>query len=167
MANSDEKFQRKFWNALDKSPFVMLALSGNDRGHSQPMTAQFDDDFCDQLYFFTSSDNGYVKGLQAGQSDAVVSFSSKGHDLFASLHGRLSIDNDEKKIDKFWSKTTAAWFDQGREDPKITLLRLDLGRAEIWEAGSGSFLEEMFTAVVKDNAWHAAKEHQTETRFAG
>ena len=166
MADSGIDFQEKFWDAMDKSPFVMLALQGEDRAHSQPMTAQFDKDLCDQLYFFTSSDSGFVKGINSGHSDAVISYSSKGHDLFASVHGRLSVDNDPAKIDKFWSKMTAAWFDQGREDPKVTLLRLDLGRAEIWEAGTGSFLEEMFTAVVKGNAWHAAKDHQKETRFA-
>lgn len=166
MSKSDTDFQDKFWNALEKSPFVMLALNGEDRSHSQPMTAQFHKDLCNEIYFFTSSENGFVKGIQQGNTDAVISFSSKGHDLFASVHGRLSVDDDEAKKDKFWSKMTAAWFDEGREDPRVTLLRLDLGRAEIWEAGTGSFLEEMFTAVIKDNAWHAAKDHQTETRFA-
>ncbi|MEE4350933.1 MAG: pyridoxamine 5'-phosphate oxidase family protein [Pacificimonas sp.] len=163
---TDIDFKKKFWSELEDSPFVMLALSGSDRSHSQPMTAQFDDDYCNDLYFFTSSDNGFVKGLQSGSTDAVVSYSAKGHDFFASIHGRLVIDNDRTKIDKFWSPMVSAWFDGGKDDPKVTLLRMDLGRAEFWEAGTGSFLKEMASTLWNDTASEEAREHQTETRFA-
>ncbi|MEM8826500.1 MAG: pyridoxamine 5'-phosphate oxidase family protein, partial [Pseudomonadota bacterium] len=148
---ADIDFKRKFWDELEDSPFVMLALSGADRAHSQPMTAQFDDDYCDQLFFFTSRQNGYVKGLNAGYSDAVISYAAKGHDLFASVHGQLSIDNDPAKIDKFFSPMVSAWYEGGRDDPDLVLMRMDLARAEIWEAGTGSFMKEMASAIFGDS----------------
>ncbi|MHB9878860.1 pyridoxamine 5'-phosphate oxidase family protein [Pacificimonas sp. ICDLI1SI03] len=163
---TDDDFKKKFWKHLDDSPFVMLAISGNDHSHSQPMTAQFDDDFPNDLYFFTSSQNGFVKAAQAGERDAVVSFSSKGHDFFASVHGLLTIDNDEAKIDKFWSPMVAAWFEEGRDDPQVTLIRMDLGRAEFWEAGTGSFMKEMASAIFNKSAHEQGRKHQRETRFA-
>lgn len=163
---TDCDFKSRFWNELKDSPFVMLALAGNDRSHSQPMTAQFDDEYPNDIYFFTSRDNGFVKGLMAGHCDAVISFSSKGHDLFASIHGRLSIDTDQQKIDKFFSPMVSAWFEQGRTDPKLTLMKMDLGRAEFWEAGKGSFFEEMISVIWNDTAHEAAKKHNRETRFA-
>ncbi|MBZ6378397.1 hypothetical protein B5C34_13085 [Pacificimonas flava] len=162
----DIDFKKKFWSELDDSPFVMLALAGDDRGHSQPMTAQFDDDFPNDLYFFTSRQNGFVKGLEKGFSDATASYSAKGHDFFASVHGRLAIDNDRAKIDKFWSPMVSAWFEGGKDDPNVVLIRMDLDRAEFWEAGTGSFLEEMASAVWNESAAEAAKKHNTETRFA-
>ncbi|MGB3723859.1 MAG: pyridoxamine 5'-phosphate oxidase family protein [Pacificimonas sp.] len=158
-------FKADFWKHLDDSAFVMLSLPAIDGGHSQPMSVQFDDDYPDQLYFFTSSDSGWVKGLRE-TNRALVNHVAKGHDFFSSIHGMIAIDNDPAKIDKFWSPVVAAWFEQGREDPKVTLLRMDLGRAEFWEAGTGSFLKEMASAIFNETAHEEAKKHHIETRFA-
>ena len=61
-----------------------------------------------------------------------ATFGSKGHDLFATIHGTLQVDNDRAVIDRLWNRYVAAWFDGGKDDPKLTLLRLDPERAEIW-----------------------------------
>jgi len=39
-------------------------------------------------------------------------------------------------IDKLWKKFVAAWFEGGKEDPKLCLLRFDAEQAEIWEDAS-------------------------------
>ena len=39
-------------------------------------------------------------------------------------------------IDRLWNPNVAAWYENGRNDPKLALLRLDAERAEIWESGS-------------------------------
>ena len=63
---------------------------------------------------------------------AIATFASKGHDLFATIHGRLSLDNDGAVIDRLWNRYVAAWYEGGKDDPKLALLRLDPERAEIW-----------------------------------
>ena len=50
----------------------------------------------------------------------------------ASIHGRVSLDNDPAVIDRLWNRYVAAWFEGGKDDPKRALLRLDSERAEIW-----------------------------------
>ncbi len=35
-------------------------------------------------------------------------------------------------IEKLWNPYVAAWFEGGKDDPKVTLLRLDPEHAEIW-----------------------------------
>ncbi len=35
-----------------------------------------------------------------------------------------------------WNKWVAAWYDGGKEDPKLVLLRFDPSSAEIWRDGS-------------------------------
>jgi general stress protein 26 len=70
---------------------------------------------------------------------AIATFASKGHDLFASIHGRVSLDNDRAVIDRLWNRYVAAWFAGGKDDPKLALLRLDPERAEIW-ADASSFM---------------------------
>jgi general stress protein 26 len=35
-------------------------------------------------------------------------------------------------IDRLWNRYVAAWFEAGKDDPKLAVLRLDPERAEIW-----------------------------------
>ena len=108
----------------------MLGLDGVEDGHVRPMTAQFEKD-PSPIWFFASTDNELVKSLPRGVR-AIATFASKGHDLYATLHGTLSLYNDRATIDRFWNRYVAAWFEGGKNDPKLALLRLDAGHAEIW-----------------------------------
>ncbi|HEV7606721.1 MAG TPA: pyridoxamine 5'-phosphate oxidase family protein [Steroidobacteraceae bacterium] len=133
MTEAEYKLESKLWKALKSDRTVMLGLSGIEEGHSQPMTAQIlhDEDERGPIWFFTSKDNDLVRALNETHR-AVVHFSSKGHDLFASLHGELSIDNDRAVIDQLWNSFIAAWFKGGKDDPKLQLIRLDPQRAQVW-----------------------------------
>jgi general stress protein 26 len=84
------------------------------------------------IWVFTSRETAIVQNLGTG-SRAIATFASKGHDVFATVHGRLTVDNDRATIERLWNPFVAAWFEQGKDDPKLTLLRLDAERAEIWE----------------------------------
>ncbi len=48
------------------------------------------------------------------------------------MHGGLTLDNNPATIDRLWNRYVAAWFEGGKSDPKLALLRLDAERAEIW-----------------------------------
>ena len=127
---SEAEIEAKFWKALKSDRTMMLGLDGVDHGHARPMTAQFETDR-GPIWFFTTKDNGLVQGLSEGDR-AVATFAAKDHDLFATLHGRLSLDNDRATIDRLWNRFVAAWFEGGKDDPKLALLRLDAEHAEIW-----------------------------------
>ena len=81
--------------------------------------------------FFTARDNAIVQKLGQGNR-AIATFASKGHDIFATVHGTLSVDRNRATIDKLWNRFVAAWFEGGKDDPKLVLLRLDAEKAEIW-----------------------------------
>jgi general stress protein 26 len=98
------------------------------------MTAQFEND-CSPIWFFTSTENALVKALPRGRR-AIATFASKGHDLFAAVHGSLAVDTDPAVVDRLWNRFVAAWFERGKTDPKLALLRLDAERAEIWQDAS-------------------------------
>ena len=44
----------------------------------------------------------------------------------------MVIDTDRAVIDRLWNRFVAAWFEGGKDDPKLALLRFDAERAEIW-----------------------------------
>jgi general stress protein 26 len=125
-----QELEAKFWKSLGSDMTMMLGLDGVEEGHARPMTAQFEDDRS-PIWFFTTQDNGLVQALTRGDR-AIATFTSKDHDLFASLHGTLSLDTDRATIDRLWNRFVAAWYEKGKDDPKLALLRLDADRAEVW-----------------------------------
>jgi general stress protein 26 len=120
----------KFWKALKSDMTLMLGLDGAEDGHARPMTAQVEHTRS-PLWFFTARDNGIVQNLDQGNR-AIATFAAKGHDLFAAIHGDLKVDNDRAVIDRLWNRFVAVWYEGGKDDPKLVLLRFDVEHAEIW-----------------------------------
>lgn len=129
-----QELQDQFWEALASDRTMMLGLDGVKDGHARPMTALVDE-AKSPIWFFTATDTDLVEKLPQGKR-AVATFASKGHDLFATLHGSLHVDNDPAMIEKLWNPYVAAWFEGGKTDPKLALLRFDAERAEIWQDAS-------------------------------
>ncbi|MET0277813.1 MAG: pyridoxamine 5'-phosphate oxidase family protein [Pseudorhodoplanes sp.] len=125
-----QELKAKFWKALKSDMTMMLGLDGVEDGHARPMTAQFEDEHS-PIWFFTSKDNAIVQKLSLGNR-AIATFASKGHDLFATIHGSVAIERDRAVLDRLWNPYVAAWFPGGKDDPKLVLLRFDAERAEIW-----------------------------------
>ena len=128
---TDAEIKEKFWKSLKSDMTVMLGLVGVDDAHTRPMTAQVDEDQRDFIWFFTSTENELV-GQLSGETDAFLTYASKGHDIFAAVHGTLTVDNDREEIDRLWNRFVAAWFEKGKDDPKLVLLRFTPGDAQIW-----------------------------------
>ena len=128
--STPQELEAKFWKALKSDMTMMLGLDGVEDGHARPMTAQIED-ARSPIWFFTTQDNAIVEKLAKGNR-AMATFTSKKHDLFATIHGRVSIDKDRATIDRLWNRFVAAWYEGGKDDPKLVLLRLDAERAEIW-----------------------------------
>jgi general stress protein 26 len=126
MADTSE-IKQTLWKKMAASPFVMVGPADGS-AHSEPLTAQLDEDQTDTLFFFAGKDNRL-----AGGGKVMAQFVSKGHDFFACLSGTIARDNDFAMIDKLWNKQVEAWFPGGKDEPNLTLLRLDIDSAELWE----------------------------------
>lgn len=129
-----QELEEKFWKELGSDMTVMLGLSHAEAGHARPMTAQIENGR-GPIWFFTAKDTGIVQKLN-GTAPAFANFASKGHNLFASVTGKLTLDNDRAVIDRLWNTFIAAWYEGGKDDPKLALLRFDADEAEIWEDAS-------------------------------
>jgi general stress protein 26 len=143
----DREIEEKFWEALKDSPFVMLGVEGARDGATQPMTANFEDQDREQgrLYFFTANDHDLTRAI--GQSNrGIGAFSAKDHGLFASLRGELMIHNDRSTIDRLWNPIVAQWY-EGKDDPKLALVRFDIDDAKIWLSDVGGFLKLAFNKL--------------------
>jgi general stress protein 26 len=127
--HSQQEIERKFWKSLKTDRTVMLGLDG-EGGHTRPMTAQTEGER-GPIWFFASRDGELVQKLGMG-ARAFVAFGSRDHGLFATLQGQLDLDNNRAAIDHFWNPFVAAWYEGGKDDPRLALLRFDAEQAEIW-----------------------------------
>lgn len=161
----ETELRKKFWKELDDSAFVMLGLQGVEDSRTRPMTAQVDrPEGCDKedggtIYFFASRSEQLAKDM--GQSHrAIATFASKGHGLFAHIHGTLSLDNDRQVIERLWNPIIASWYKDGKDDPDLALIRFDTDRADIWEATPGATMKAAALKMLFDV--DPGKEHQDE-----
>lgn len=127
--------EQKFWKALKSDMTVMLGLADADEGHVRPMTAQLDGDE-GPIWFFGSKDSELARSLGAtGSRRAIFTFTEKGHLLFASVQGSLHVEKRPDMVDRLWNPFVAAWY-EGKDDPKLLLMRMDAGQGQIWLNGS-------------------------------
>lgn len=127
---NEAEMEARFWKALKSDRTLMLGLEG--AGHSQPMTAMLEEGReRGPIWIFTAKDTDIVRALGRG-GRARAQFVAKDHDLFAALDGRLTPDNDRAVIDRLWNRFVAAWFEGGKDDPNLQLLRFDPQDAQIW-----------------------------------
>ena len=129
MSNETE-IRDRFWRELKSERTIMLGLDGEPGGGMQPMTALVEEAGGGPLWIFTSKETDLARAIGGGKL-AHATFTGRKHDLFANISGRLAIDNDRAMIDRLWNPFVAAWF-EGKDDPRLTLLRFDAEHAKIW-----------------------------------
>ena len=136
MADIDSKdMESRLWTTLDHERIGMLGLVGENGGHFHPMTAFREDDL-GTIWFFTRRDTELVRSLVQG-GKAMFNLVSKDRELWACIGGTITEQHDAGRIDKYWGPVVAAWFPEGKDDPELTLLRLEPDDAEVWIANKG------------------------------
>jgi general stress protein 26 len=143
----EREIEQKFWRELKDSPFLMLGIEGARDGATQPMTAVFEDEDREAgtLWFFTARDHDLARAM-GPSSRAIAAFAGKGHGLFASLRGSLAAAQDTATIERLWNPVIAQWY-EGKDDPKLLLLRFDLDDAKIWLSDVEGFLKPAFNKL--------------------
>ena len=126
-----EKLKQQFWRALADSPYLFLELTGRS-DTAVPMSPQLDKDANSAIWFFT-----HTKSAFANLGPVTATFQGKGHDMFARFDGTLVRETSQDRFDQFWNNFVAAWYDEGKNDPDLLFLRMDLGNAEIWNGDIG------------------------------
>jgi general stress protein 26 len=84
-----------------------------------------------RLWFYVKSDSDIAIQAQ-GAAEALFVFISADRKLQASIRGVVSTNLDILHRDKYWNATVAAWYPKGKEDPGLTMLRLDCKDAQVW-----------------------------------
>lgn len=130
-----QELEAALWKGIDSDRTLMLGLEGVG-DHMRPMTALRDGE-ASTLWIFTSRDNDLVERLGSQRGAARACYVGNGHDLFACIDGTLQVDTDPAMVERLWNRFVAAWYEGGKTDPTLRLLRFEPAHAHIWENESG------------------------------
>lgn len=122
--------EKAFWKSLEHSNTGMLGI---DRPgyHHQPMTG-FGEPETGTIWFFTRDDTDFARDVATGAQTGMFCYQAKDEKLQACIPGRLAIDQDRERIDRFWNPVVAAWYPDGKDDPRLTLIRFDGDDGRVW-----------------------------------
>jgi general stress protein 26 len=107
---------------------LLTTITSSGDLHSRPLAVQ-DDDFDGDLWFFSQDPSPKTADIRDNRHVNVSLESGKG---FVSIAGTASIVRDAAKIDELWNTHAEAWFPEGREDPTVSLIKIEATSAEYW-----------------------------------
>jgi general stress protein 26 len=65
-----------------------------------------------------------------------LSFAKPADATYVSITGSSTLVYDRARIDELWSPMAKPWFPEGKDDPHLALLRVDVDSAEYWDSNS-------------------------------
>lgn len=144
MSKQDEHSREEHINRLDeliKGIKVGMLTTADTDGtlRSRPMATQqveFDGD----LWFFTNVDTAKTNEVEHDRR-VNVSYADPSDNRYISVSGSAQLIRDKSKAKEVWSPIYKAWFPKGLDDPNIALLKVQVEKAEYWDAPSSTIVQ--------------------------
>jgi general stress protein 26 len=105
---------------------------------TRPMSVQ---KVCDQGNFWFLSSSESDKNEEIKIDDRVQLFFLNTSDYeFLSVYGKASITRDKQKIDELWTDIAKAWFEDGKDDPRVTVIKVTPEEGFYWDTKNGKLI---------------------------
>lgn len=126
---------------LKSLPIAMFNTVAHDGSVvSRPLQVlEFDDEGV--LWFATGLDTDKAAEIRV-RPHIGLSFADHHANSFVSISGPARLVQDREKIDALWSPPMSIFFPQGKDDPNLTLVRVEVERAEYWN-GPGTLVGKL------------------------
>ena len=136
----------EFWNRISKVQAGMLATKDS---RPVPMSPYADRDE-NAIWFITAQGTDLDKAAQGGEL-ANLCVSDPSANIYANVNGAVRLVDNPEKLDELWNVVAGAWFEDGRDDKDVRLVRMTPSDAEVWATdGAAGFLYEITKAHMTD-----------------
>lgn len=131
---------KKLAKLIDGIKIAMLTTVESDgRPHSRPM-ATMEVEFDGDLWFFSREDSAKTHEVTQDHF-ASVSYANPSHQVYVTMSGPVKLVHDKNKMAELWSPMLKAYFPDGLDDPHLSLIKVEVDRAEYWDAPSSSLVQ--------------------------
>jgi general stress protein 26 len=142
--------KREFWDRIEDVHSGMLGIKGH--GRLVPMSPQTDDDVPGAVWFITAKQTELARSVATGPQEAQFVVANDKNGLWADIDGTLEHSKDREALDEVWNFVADAWFEGGKHDDDVVLLKFTptSGEVSISDGGGAKFLYEIAKAHVTD-----------------
>lgn len=141
------KTVRQIADLLEKIDTAMLTTVGPDGFLvSRPLSTQDSAFDGKRVWFFTEADSPKVAEI-ARNPKVNLAYASSDRNTYVSLAGTASVNRDRRRIGRLWNDAMKAFFPNGKDDPNLVLLEVQVRSIEYWD-GPGSLVGKLVGFVV-------------------
>lgn len=128
-----------FWQRFDNVRTGMLGI----QGRHIPMT-HYPEDESNRVFFLTAAGTDAHEAA-VDKKEVHYLICSDKHGVYCDLKGRLELVPDRQKLDDVWNAFAAAWFEDGKTDDAVRLIKFTPVTGELWLSpdSNTAFLVEM------------------------
>ena len=105
---------------------------------SRPMSIQDIDDKGNLWFISSANSNKNFEILKDNQVQ--LFFANNSSSQYISIYGSASIYRDQSIIDELWSPVAKAWFEEGKNDPNVTVIKVVPSDAYYWDTKDGKVI---------------------------
>lgn len=111
--------------------FFCTKIKSGEAFNTRPMAAEHIDD--DGNFWFLSANDSH-KNKEIQEDPAVqMLFQGSSYSDFLSLYGKATISVDKQKIEELWDPMMKTWFTEGKDDPRITVIKFTPTEGYYWD----------------------------------
>ena len=125
--------REEFWDRLEDCRSGMLDIGGR----VVPMTHNLEPED-GNIWFLTAKGTDMADAAAKGEECRYI-VGNDAKSLYAVIDGAISVSDDAKKLEEVWSFMASAWFEEGKTDPDLVLVRMRPSRAEVWLGPESGF----------------------------
>ena len=141
------KTVRQIADLLEKIDTAMLTTVGPDGFLvSRPLSTRASSFDGKRVWFFTEADSPKVAEI-ARHPKVNLAYASSDRNTYVSLAGTAEVNRDRRRIGRLWTDAMKAFFPNGKDDPNLVLLEVQVRSIEYWD-GPGSLVGKLVGFVV-------------------
>ena len=125
--------------------FFCTRIRSSEAFRVRPMSVQEIGENGD-CWFLSADDSDHNKEL-AEDPHMQLLFQGSHYSDFLSLFGSARIMRDRQKIEQLWQPLVKAWFTEGIDDPRITVIRFTPSEGYYWETKHGGLVALVKIAI--------------------
>ncbi|WP_201615483.1 pyridoxamine 5'-phosphate oxidase family protein [Psychrobacter urativorans] len=148
---SNQKSIDKIQEVIKDVKFAMMSTV-NKKGdiHAWPMTTTETSLGTKEIWFIGDKTSDVVKDIQDNKKVG-LSYATQDAKNYVSISGDAELSTDKDKLDELWSAMDSAFFEEGKDDEDVQLIKVVPHGAECWISGSSTVnIFKMAAAAVQE-----------------
>ena len=131
---------------------MMTTRNDENHLHSCPMNTTETSIGAKEIWFIGHKPSETVDNIKQNP-EVNLAYVTQESDKYLSISGTAELVEDEEKLNELWSVMYNAYFEQGKYDPKVQLIKVVPHGAEYWANGNAiTSAVKMAAAALTDNA---------------